>query len=416
MQFNRRKFLAGGAALFGAGVATRSRTARAFTGNPARNLILVVAGGGWDTTYVLDPKPGIGTVHVPPGEVKEIGGIPFWHHATRPNAAQFLEAYASQTCFVHGVGVQSIVHSDCSKRIMTGTSSETNPDLGAITAYEHGRDLAAPYLVLGQTSYAGPYASIAAKAGTANQLITLIDPAAGLTAPGMTLDETEEDLIRKHVLARAERERATRGRFGSNARKLADFADSFDRGDKLRAIGGSGDFDFTRDFSVQIDVAMQAFETGLAHVVQMQMGDWDSHDDNSRQMYLHEDLFAGLQRLMDELSTRPGKNSGNKMIDETVVAVISEMGRTPLLNETGGKDHWPVTSTILMGAGVAGGQAIGGTSKLLEGLPVDFETGAINETAGQNIQYSNLTAGILQLVGVDSTAYLPEEPLHAICS
>jgi hypothetical protein len=36
---------------------------------------------------------------------------------------------------------------------------------------------------------------------------------------------------------------------------------------------------------------------------------------------------------------------------------------------------------------------------------------------GKTLQYGNLAAGLLQLVGVDPAAYLPNaEPLHAICA
>jgi hypothetical protein len=38
------------------------------------------------------------------------------------------------------------------------------------------------------------------------------------------------------------------------------------------------------------------------------------------------------------------------------------MGRTPWYNETGGKDHWSVTSMMALGSGIQGDRVIGGTS------------------------------------------------------
>jgi uncharacterized protein (DUF1501 family) len=47
-------------------------------------------------------------------------------------------------------------------------------------------------------------------------------------------------------------------------------------------------------------------------------------------------------------------------LDDTLVAVLSEFGRTPRLNGGGGRDHWGhVFSVALAGGGIRGGQAYG---------------------------------------------------------
>ena len=151
-------------------------------------------------------------------------------------------------------------------------------------------------------------------------------------------------------------------------------------------------------------------------MVQIELGDWDTHENNPRQADQHAMFFAGLKSLLDELTARDGKQPGNKMIDETVVAVVSEMGRTPKLNDDNGKDHWPVTSALVIGAGVRGGSVIGATNDRLDALSIDLRTGSVDE-GGKQLQYGNLAAGLLQLVGVDPAPYLPgSEPLDAICA
>jgi uncharacterized protein (DUF1501 family) len=53
------------------------------------------------------------------------------------------------------------------------------------------------------------------------------------------------------------------------------------------------------------------------------------------------------------------------LLQETVVAVLSEMGRTPKLNPRGGRDHYPPAWTnFLCGGNIRGGQVIGSTDKL----------------------------------------------------
>jgi hypothetical protein len=48
------------------------------------------------------------------------------------------------------------------------------------------------------------------------------------------------------------------------------------------------------------------------------------------------------------------------MLDETLVVLMGEFGRTPKFNKNGGRDHWPgCYSLVLAGGGVAGGHVYG---------------------------------------------------------
>ena len=52
------------------------------------------------------------------------------------------------------------------------------------------------------------------------------------------------------------------------------------------------------------------------------------------------------------------------LLDETLVCLITEMGRTPRLNKWQGRDHWArAMSIVFAGAGVPGGQIIGQTDR-----------------------------------------------------
>jgi hypothetical protein len=44
------------------------------------------------------------------------------------------------------------------------------------------------------------------------------------------------------------------------------------------------------------------------------------------------------------------------LLDETLVVMMGEMGRTPKINANGGRDHWTFCySVVLAGAGIRGG-------------------------------------------------------------
>jgi hypothetical protein len=416
MSFNRRDLLKSGA-LLGASALLPSfgaTRARAQAATAPRKLIMVLNSGGWDQTFALDPKPGLPLVDVPAGALRSFGDLTIWSDPTsRPNVDTFFTRWADRTCVVNGVQVRSFVHSDCMKRMLTGSPSETTPDMGAIAAFELAPELPVPYLALGQFSRSGPLAAISGRAGTSNQLQALVDPAAayfpadGTFVPdfGLVTDQSEDSMVKRYLDATAQRQKATRGQRGYNQKRIDDFIASLDRSDTLarfvREGTSLGERGYTVDLTVQIPLAVQALRDGLSHTTMLQSGfSWDTHTVNDNQGGFHNSLFGSLDVLMQELED-------NALLDSTTVMVLSEMGRTPKLNGEQGKDHWPVTSCMLIGAGVRGGQTLGGTNDELGAESMDLATGAVVTSGGAQLQSANLVAGVLENLGVDPAAYLP---------
>ena len=53
------------------------------------------------------------------------------------------------------------------------------------------------------------------------------------------------------------------------------------------------------------------------------------------------------------------------MLENTLVVAMGEFGRSPKINPTGGRDHWPQCSTVVMaGGGIQGGQVYGSSDRL----------------------------------------------------
>jgi uncharacterized protein (DUF1501 family) len=82
---------------------------------------------------------------------------------------------------------------------------------------------------------------------------------------------------------------------------------------------------------------------------------WDTHERNFP--ILKENHLPHFDQtysaLMEDLDQR-------RLLDETLVVTMGEMGRTPRLNANGGRDHWTFCySVLLAGAGVRGGSAYG---------------------------------------------------------
>ena len=55
------------------------------------------------------------------------------------------------------------------------------------------------------------------------------------------------------------------------------------------------------------------------------------------------------------------------MLDDTIILVSGEFGRTPRINKLAGRDHWPnVMSVLMAGGGLRTGQVIGKTDRLAQ--------------------------------------------------
>jgi arylsulfatase A-like enzyme len=95
---------------------------------------------------------------------------------------------------------------------------------------------------------------------------------------------------------------------------------------------------------------------------------WDNHGGTAglgaiggyamlKEKYCIPPLDRGLSALLEDLTDRG-------LLDETLVVVCGEFGRSPKINATQGREHWGACQTALLaGGGVRGGQVYGATDK-----------------------------------------------------
>jgi hypothetical protein len=83
--------------------------------------------------------------------------------------------------------------------------------------------------------------------------------------------------------------------------------------------------------------------------------DWDTHSNGFKTLKTLRlpNFDRAVAALLDDLETRG-------LLETTLVAVITEFGRTPKINKTAGRDHWSDVFSIMMaGGGLKSGQIIG---------------------------------------------------------
>jgi hypothetical protein len=105
-------------------------------------------------------------------------------------------------------------------------------------------------------------------------------------------------------------------------------------------------------------LARRLIEGGV-RFVSLTAGGWDHHDNLKtniqKELPPTDQAIAALIRDLD----RRG------MLDSTLVMVTTEFGRSPKINATGGRDHWPrVFSTMLAGGGMKQGYVHGASDAL----------------------------------------------------
>ena len=156
-------------------------------------------------------------------------------------------------------------------------------------------------------------------------------------------------------------------------------------------------------------LARRLVEAG-ARVVTLNFGRWDFHSNNhATARDTHLPLFdRGLATLIADLYERG-------LGDDVSVVAWGEFGRTPRINKTAGRDHWPqVGGGLIAGGGMRTGQVIGSTDRLgsvPQNRPVHF--GEVFATLYRNLDLDPATMTLPDLSGrpqyiVDQHSWLTE--------
>ena len=144
--------------------------------------------------------------------------------------------------------------------------------------------------------------------------------------------------------------------------KLVEALDVSKESAKTRARYGDGkpykfQFDGAPTVNEHLLIARRLVEAG-ARVVTLTYGRWDAHGKNFDLVRDHgPKLDQCLTALVEDLDVRG-------MLDDVTVIAWGEFGRTPTINKSAGRDHWPqVSGAILAGGGMKTGQVIGSTDR-----------------------------------------------------
>lgn len=425
MLLDRRRFLLAAAA----GLAM-PRVGRAATA--PKRMAVVLADGGWDVSFVFDPK--FDSDHVDGPWVDEDPANPEDREAVRtygdlrvgvndfkrPSVSTFFEKWHDRSAVVNGIWMGAIAHATARVRVLTGTQSSVNSAWATIVGHSLGADLPLGSIDLSGGSYVGPLAASTGQIGFQSQIQALmLDEAsfpaprgAPYTLPQFRPDTADRDALYAHLLRRNAAFRGEVADGGRNDALLAARDEALLRARRFRSEGAATIESLTLGAAPsllqQAELAVDLLGGELCRSVTLDSRVfWDTHDLNVGQHANFELLFAGVDHLVTRLDEVG-------LLDDTLVVVLSEFTRTPTLNSRGGKDHWPHASFLLIGGNVKGGRTYGGTDDRLESLPVSLETGEV-DAAGELNKYDNMAAGLLAALDVDPGPWYPTIRPYRAC-
>jgi len=341
-------------------------------GGKATNAIFINLGGGPSHIDSFDPKPDAPSEYR--GEFKPIDtnvpGLRISEHLPK------LAKCADRFTVLRGVSHSLAAHEFGTKYMNTGNRpipSLDFPGYGAVVSKEKGgpKDLP-PFVAIPNTPQVAGYLGVEyAPFSTTNTPVKGVPfSVRGITlGRGLTVTDVEK---RRHLLTDLD----TTFRGFEKESDLVNGLDKFSERayDIISSPSSRKAFDISQEspsisnlfnnspFAQSCLLASRLVESGV-RFVSVSNGGWDTHQDNFGRLKskLLVDLDSALSGLFLSLEQKG-------ILDTTTVFVTGEFGRTPKVNDRGGRDHYPRAMFVLMaGGGIKGGQVIGASDEKAAG-------------------------------------------------
>lgn len=405
MTLDRRTFLRWTAAT-GMAVTTAPRwmpTARAAEPFAGPYWLTIHCGGGWDPTLLCDPKGRTNELDPDPvnqyftDDIEQVG--PFQVAPVEGHAA-FFERFRNDLLVLNGVDTQTNSHETGTRHTWSGSMDPGLPSLASLVAAG-----AAEVPTLGFLSHGGYDETDGLIAPT-----RLPDTSAILEiAYPHRLDEDEADslflpeaLLAKVQQARSDRlQRLIDGATLPRVKRSMSVLQAARTGDnelaRLAATLPDEPVSTSNSLIRQAEVSLACFKAGVSVSASLQLGGFDTHGnhDSSATPRMQE-VLAAITYAMDE-AERLG------IADKLIIVVGSDFGRTPWYNDTNGKDHWSITSMMMMGPGIRGGRVLGSTDG--RQVPTLLDPRTLQPASdGIRITPAHVHASLRELAGVDAWA------------
>ncbi|PRQ01058.1 hypothetical protein ENSA5_27400 [Enhygromyxa salina] len=399
------------------GIAGEPLTPRAYEGT---FWIFVNAAGGWDPTSLCDPKGRANEMDPDPmnmyltSEILSAGNI---NYAPLGYNDTFFQKYYQDLLIINGIDMQTNGHDSGSRHTWSGRLVEGFPSLAALVAANAGPELPMSYLSFGGYDLTGGLVA-RTRSGNVNAL--------GRIAYPERFDPSNAD-DRFHSVRAAELiQQARDGRRTTQEMEATLPVEQVAMNQMFTATDGANELKLLQQYLPdelaqdnalrrQAQVALAAYRAGISIAVNLNYGGFDTHGDHDN---AH---IPRLQTLLEGVDAIWQEAEAQQVADNVIVVVGSEFGRTPGYNANNGKDHWSVSSMMLMGKGISGNRVIGGSTDRHQPLTVDPGSLSLSES-GIRIEPQHIHYELRKLAGIHEGDFAtmfplsPAQPLSGLLS
>jgi len=378
---------------------------------PGPYYVVFNASGGWDTTYLMDPKGtnGINRLYAE-GDILTKGKLRFAPNAKHATGGMsnedFFKEFGPELLVLNGMDYSVNNHSPGARYMATGKlDSLAYPTFAALVAACKGPACPLSFLTFGNYSATGNLVAMS----RVPYLPSLTKIANADAVEGNAKSPYHEPFALAHIedaLRDANGARATEPRLPRQERAESMlYAAQANSKTLARVTPYIAAKPPKERLSQQAEIALASFKAGVCVSANLTIGQFDSHANNDPdQMKLIPELLAGIAyvvRRAEELKIR----------DKLVVVMQSEMGRTPTYNKGNGKDHWSVGSVMFMGPGIKGDRVVGETDAGQFAVPVNPKTLASDKAAGLKMQPEHVHQALREMAGIADHPLAKKFPL-----
>ena len=380
-------------------------------GYPGPYYVVYNASGGWDTTYLMDPKgvDGINRLYQQ-GDILTVGNhrvAPIAKHIAKGMSNEdFFAKYGSELCVFNGLDLSVNNHTPCARYMATGKlDSLAYPTFPALVAACYGAEAPLAFLTFGNYSATGNLVPMSRVPYLQSlRLLARADSVEGGTHPyqdAFVSDRIERALegqfearVSDARLPRVERSQSMLYAAQTNSKALR------------RVVPFLPKEPAKERLAQQNDIALAAFKAGVCVSANLSIGQFDSHNNNDAdQMKLIPEFLAGIDDLLC-------KAEALEIRDKLVVIIQSEMGRTPNYNNGNGKDHWSISSIMFLGPGIVGNRLIGATDEKQQLVPIDPQTLKIDPVGGIRVRPEHIHQSLREFASIENHPLSQRFPLQ----
>ena len=380
-------------------------------GYPGPYYVVYNASGGWDTTYLMDPKgvDGINRLYQQ-GDILTVGNhrvAPIAKHIAKGMSNEdFFAKYGSELCVFNGLDLSVNNHTPCARYMATGKlDSLAYPTFPALVAACYGAEAPLAFLTFGNYSATGNLVPMSRVPYLQSlRLLARADSIEGGTHPyqdAFVADRIERALegqfearVSDARLPRVERSQSMLYAAQTNSKALR------------RVVPFLPKEPAKERLAQQNDIALAAFKAGVCVSANLSIGQFDSHNNNDAdQMKLIPEFLAGIDDLLC-------KAEALEIRDKLVVIIQSEMGRTPNYNNGNGKDHWSISSIMFLGPGIVGNRLIGATDEKQQLVPIDPQTLKLDPVGGIRVRPEHIHQSLREFASIENHPLSQRFPLQ----